>query len=283
MDAPDYASVGAGAAMYRLEGPCMDDSKLVEKFVDDGFVRVDDAFPRDVAEACREILWRESGCDPNDRTTWTRPVIRVGVRADPPFLSVGKSRRLVEALDEILGREAWVPLGGLGTFPIRFPSTENPGDTGWHIDVSYSLPEDDAGNFMHWRANVFSRGRGLLLLLLFSDVGPDDAPTRVRVGSHQMVARLLGRAGESGMRLEDLVASDFSGSGTCQIDEVVGAAGTAYLCHPFLVHSAQLHHGIQPRFMAQPPVLMHRSLELMSSPAASTNAVERAIRTALAG
>jgi hypothetical protein len=31
--------------------------------------------------------------------------------------------------------------------------------------------------------------------------------------------------------------------------------GTVYLCHPFLVHAAQIHRGSQPRFMAQPPLL----------------------------
>jgi hypothetical protein len=34
----------------------------------------------------------------------------------------------------------------------------------------------------------------------------------------------------------------------------LGAAGTVYLCHPFLVHAAQPHHGNTPRFMAQPPL-----------------------------
>jgi hypothetical protein len=27
-----------------------------------------------------------------------------------------------------------------------------------------------------------------------------------------------------------------------------------YLCHPFLVHAAQPHHGDRPRFMGQPPL-----------------------------
>lgn len=258
-------------------------SRRVEEFVDDGFVRVDEAFPRTLAEACREILWRASGCDPTDSSTWMRPVVRVGIRAEAPFLEVGKSPKLVEALDEILGADAWVPLGGLGTFPIRFPSTEDPGDTGWHIDVSYALPEDDAGNFMHWRADVASRGRGLLLLLLFSDVDADDAPTLVRVGSHQKMARLLQRAGDSGMRLQDMMESDFAGSGACRVASVVGAAGTAYLCHPFLVHAAQRHRGRAPRFMAQPPVRMRRALQTVATPGKEPNAVERAILQALDG
>jgi hypothetical protein len=33
-----------------------------------------------------------------------------------------------------------------------------------------------------------------------------------------------------------------------------GLPGDVYLCHPFLVHAAQPHHGTRPRFMAQPPL-----------------------------
>jgi hypothetical protein len=33
-----------------------------------------------------------------------------------------------------------------------------------------------------------------------------------------------------------------------------GDAGTVYLCHPFLVHSAQPHRVSRPLFMAQPPL-----------------------------
>jgi hypothetical protein len=33
-----------------------------------------------------------------------------------------------------------------------------------------------------------------------------------------------------------------------------GEAGTVYLCHPFLVHAAQIHRGSVPRFLAQPPL-----------------------------
>ena len=37
------------------------------------------------------------------------------------------------------------------------------------------------------------------MLFLFSDVGEDDAPTRIRVGSHLQIARELAPAGESGL------------------------------------------------------------------------------------
>ena len=34
----------------------------IEQFVLDGFVRVDEAFPSNLADACRRILWLATGC-----------------------------------------------------------------------------------------------------------------------------------------------------------------------------------------------------------------------------
>jgi hypothetical protein len=56
------------------------------------------------------------------------------------------------------------------------------------VDVSFGTEDPD---FLSWRANVASKGRALLMLFLISDVGEDDAPTRIRVGSHRDVARTL--------------------------------------------------------------------------------------------
>ena len=62
----------------------------------------------------------------------------------------------------------------------------------------------DTPDFMSWRANIHSRGRALLMLFLFSDVGENDAPTRIRVGSHVDIARQLAPAGEQGLTLREL-------------------------------------------------------------------------------
>jgi hypothetical protein len=63
----------------------------------------------------------------------------------------------------------------------------------------------------------------------------------------------------------------------------VGDAGTAYLCHPFLVHAAQIHRGTRPRFMAQPPLLWREGALNMSGAETDSSPVERAIRRALSG
>jgi hypothetical protein len=59
-----------------------------------------------------------------------------------------------------------------------------------------------------------------------------------------------------------------------------GEAGTAYLCHPFLIHAAQKHRGSVPRFMAQPPLHPAEPFRLHREDGAYSP-VEIAIRLAL--
>jgi hypothetical protein len=127
---------------------------------------------------------------------------------------------------------------------------------------------------------VTSKGRALLLLFLFSDVGPDDAPTRIRAGSHLDVARMLAPAGDDGLSLRQLAANHFDE--TIARPEVLatGEAGTVYLCHPFLVHAAQPHRGARPRFLAQPPLLPAQPV-LLDRTDGPSSPVEQAIRIAL--
>src|ERR671924_383472 len=115
----------------------------IAQFIEHGFVRIDDAFPCELAEEARAILWRDLPCREHD-----------------------------------------------------------PGDAGWHVDLSFpgeDCDPDEQQDFSAWRVNVISRGRALLMLFLFSDVGTQDAPTRIRVGSHMDMARFLEPAGEAGM------------------------------------------------------------------------------------
>ncbi|MCD7060238.1 phytanoyl-CoA dioxygenase family protein [Pelagibacterium xiamenense] len=245
----------------------------IDAFIADGFVRIDNAFSSETAAAARAILWRDTGCDPSDRTTWTRPVVRLGSYHDAPFREAANTPIVHAAYDQIAGEGRWLPPQGLGTFPVRFPSDEDPGDAGWHVDVSFGLENPD---FMEWRANVKSSGRALLMLFLFSDVGPDDAPTRIRIGSHGEIARQLLPYGDLGATLRQLSADGYAATSDCEETLATGPAGTVYLCHPFLVHAAQPHRGTEPRFMAQPPLVPTGEFD----PALPPSPVQIAIRKA---
>ena len=248
----------------------------IDTFVTDGFVKIENAFSADLAAQGRAILWRDTGCDPDDPSSWTKPVVRLGGYYDPPFREAANTPRLHAAYDQLVGQGRWIAPHGLGTFPIRFPSSETPGDDGWHVDVSFGLPEDDPNDFMSLRANVKSSDRALLMLFLFSDVGPQDAPTRIRKGSHAAIARQLLPIGEAGLTLRQLSADGYASTAECDEVSATGPAGTVYLCHPFMVHAAQSHRGTQPRFMAQPPLMPGGEFD----PALPPSPVQIAIRNA---
>jgi hypothetical protein len=255
-------------------------SDQIQQFIEDGFVRLDNAFPRELADEGRAILWRHTGCDPGDPTTWRKTVVWLGDYDQEPFRRAVNMPRLHAAFDRLVGKGRWEPRQSLGTFPVRFPSQEDTGDTGWHVDASFPGEGSDPNDFLSWHVNVNSRGRALLMLFLFSDVGEKEAPTRFRVGSHLDVAKMLEPAGEAGMSSRDLAGAV---SATVGRSEVIatGEAGTVYLCHPFLVHAAQINHGTQPRFMAQPPLRPTESFELHRSDSSSYSPVEIAIRLGL--
>jgi hypothetical protein len=233
------------AVESRMSGPFTVED--VDRFIRDGFIRLEAAFPRPLADECRRLLWAELELDPADPSAWQRPVIRLPGSDAPPFVEAANTPRLLAAFDQLVGPGRWHPRPHVGTFPIRFPSAENPGDAGWHIDGSYRV-----GDQLY--ANLWSRDRALLLLCLFSDVGPDDAPTRIRVGSHIDVPAVLRAAGETGMPF-DSVDGQLPHVHDRPLAWATGAAGDVYLCHPFLVHAATWpHRGTAPRFIAQPPL-----------------------------
>ncbi len=90
------------------------------------------------------------------------------------------------------------------------------------------------------------------------------------------MARFLEPGGESGLSHMSL-----DGMGADQpIALATGEAGTIYLCHPFLVHAAQMHRGSIPRFMAQPPLGLREAYRLHREDGAYSP-VEISIRQAL--
>ncbi len=73
-------------------------------------------------------------------------MVRLDGRVDPPFRAAANTSRLVAAFDRLAGVGRWSPLVGLGTFPIRFPHSEDPGDDGPFdfFDVSWRLANQTA-------------------------------------------------------------------------------------------------------------------------------------------
>ena len=245
----------------------------ISQFINDGFLKFEHAFSAELAQQGRNALWAAMGLSPDRPESWTKPVVRLGFMSGRPFLEAANTPILHQAYDRLVGPGRWISPTGLGSFPVRFPSPHDPGDAGWHVDMSFGT---DDPNFMKWRVNVMSQGRALLMLFLFSDTGSNDAPTRLRKGSHQQIARQLLPHREAGLSLAELAADGFASTAYCEEAVATGQAGTVYLCHPFIVHAAQPHHGTQPRFMAQPALLPKGAFDPVLPP----SPVQLAIREA---
>lgn len=126
----------------------------IERFVVDGFVRVDGAFHRDVAARVCERLYDEiAKTHPTfavgNPASWPGPVVRFPGSIADAFASELTSPRLETAFDQLVGEHRW-RRAGLGTFAVRFPHPVEPDDAGWHIDGSYTGPD---GTF--WAGDVY--------------------------------------------------------------------------------------------------------------------------------
>lgn len=218
----------------------------LDAFAADGFVKLTATVPRATADEARLRLWRAIGLSPDAPSGWHEPVVWASdLTGAGPFGELVRSEAVSTALDAVCGVGRWQPRGSLGNVPVRFPVTPSADDRGWHIDANTPHPDGS------W--TVTGRPHTLLLLTLLSDVGADDAPTRIRVGSHVDVARVLG---DAALTLEQLGRLVDDASTHRPVTYATGAPGDVYLVHPFTVHAADEHRGTVPRFMAQTPVLL---------------------------
>ncbi|MCP2362357.1 hypothetical protein HD597_009377 [Nonomuraea thailandensis] len=227
------------------------DSIDVEQFVRDGFAKLEGIVPREVGDAARALLWQRIGLSPDEPSGWTQPVVwTADLTGEGPFGQFMASPKLHAALDAVAGPGGWHRRGAVGNIPVRFPRVPPADDRGWHIDSNTMRADGTWG--------VSTRPGTLLLLVLFSEVGTDDAPTRIRAGSHRDMVKVL----EEGQVLDPMQMGPI-------FDEVgpdrplalaTGSPGDAYVVHPFTVHAAQEHLGTEPRFMAQMPVLLTKPL-----------------------
>ncbi|HKV18447.1 MAG TPA: phytanoyl-CoA dioxygenase family protein [Mycobacterium sp.] len=223
----------------------------VAAFVRDGFVKLERPALREAADEARAMLWRTIPPSPDDRTTWTEPVVwTADLSGAGPFGQLAHSPDLADALDDICGRGGWRRRRCLGNIPVRFPVRPGVDDRGWHIDAN--TPGSDGA----WA--VSGRPHTMLILVLLSDVGPQDAPTRIRAGSHRDAAEVLeGRPAAQAAEFGPLLDA---ASAARSVEYATGSPGDVYLVHPFCVHAADEHRGDDPRFMAQAPIELSEAL-----------------------
>jgi hypothetical protein len=140
------------------EGRALNETQI-QDFIEYGFVRIDEAFPRTLTERARAMLWRDTGCDPDDPASWTKSVIRLGMYSQSPFVDAANTPTLHAVFNQLVGTGGWLPCRAMGTFPVRFPSPDDPGDTGWHIDMSFDWEKPDFRRPRAWDCSPESAAR----------------------------------------------------------------------------------------------------------------------------
>ena len=131
-----------------------------ERFIRDGYLVVRSAFSKDLAEQCRRSAAQQLGIDLAGPNTWRGSVVR-GVPTGDCFRQAATAPRLIDAVSQLVNPDAWQVRPNLGAFVVRFPSEDDPGDAGWHIDSSFQPPGDS-----RWFVNYRSRERALAFVVL---------------------------------------------------------------------------------------------------------------------
>jgi hypothetical protein len=288
-------------------------NEQVQHFKEKGWVKVEQAYPREEALKVQDFLWNEllerHTVKRDDPSTWTQPVIRLGDYYES-VTDGCNTDRLTGAIEDLLGEDRW-QLGQTrhkamwGGFIINF-GPEVPG--GWHYDGS---------QFRHY---LDSWEQGLLLVCLFSDVRKGGSGTLVAEGSHHIVAKMLEKhpeglgLGEAIQEcnkhpwLAELVAghkaseskvgaslqekkeylSAFTESAykdpdgySLRVVETTGGPGDIVICHPFLYHAPSNNELGVPRFMCNRVAPTKERMKLNRENPADYSVVEQMIRSSL--
>lgn len=181
----------------------------IEQFIELGWVKLDEAFPREAALAAQDYLWNkleDRGVRKQDRATWTQPLIRINENYSTEEFQRCNTPRLADGIEDLVGAGRLVNRSvyretefqaAYGWWPVNFAlDADKPWDVpvkGWHWDG------------IHFRHAVDSPDQGLLCLCLFSEVGHRGGGTLIAEGSHKVVARLLSRH-PGGLEHKDAIA-----------------------------------------------------------------------------
>jgi hypothetical protein len=241
-----------------------------------GIIRVDNAFPADVADTITELIWsafnRRYGIERERPETWQRKFRKRAldrVSTAPVFDEI-LTDRLATTVDQVLGSGAWDWPTTWGDFLITFP---NAGSWtlptgGWHQDWSFATDCDPP--------------RWVKAFVFLNDVKPGGGGTLVVTGSHRLNSRYGGRqiVGDSGhvskadrrrvfgecsyfrdlrkygddqTRRHRFMARETSADGIAlQVVELTGRPGDVVLIHPWLAHTVAPNAATAPRFMRAP-------------------------------
>jgi hypothetical protein len=245
----------------------------IEQFITEGFCTLTGAFTAAQARAACETVWRrmesKRSIRASDPSTWP-DAYDIEEHLDGPDILACFTDRLVAGIEDLVGPGRWAGSRRWGFWPVNFRfGADLPGPCptwGWHVD----------GNW--FRHTIDCPRQGLLVIGLFTDVGPGHGGTIVSAGSHRRAARVLADhpAGLAHTELFDLVLTE----PLSRFHELTGAAGDVILGHPFLFHTRGFKRRGPPRLISNTEASLREPLRL-DRPDHDYSALEESIRRAL--
>lgn len=247
-------------------------SEQIEHFLRRGFIKIEEALPRDLALEWGARGWARIETDPDDVSTWRQT--RHHLPAEN-FLSVRENAPTVwQATQQLLGADwnhewQWgdsfiFNLGDNGSHAWVAPQNL---DKGWHKDGDF---------FRHF---LDSPEQALLTIVLWTDVAAQSGGTFLACDSVPIVARYLAEHPE-GVAPNDFPFTEMKRQ--CHdFEEATGRAGDVFLMHPFLLHTASLNQTRNQRIITNPPTSLSAPMNFSRANFADQSVVERAILNGL--
>lgn len=251
----------------------------VEHFLDNGYVTIEGAFPREVAQKYTGLAWERLGYAPDDPSTWVESKIHMPSMNKFPIKEFAP--KAWDAMCDLLGDESrinadkatWgdsfiLNLSFGADEPYREPS---PAAGGWHNDGDF---------FRHF---LDSPEQGLLTIVIWSDILPKSGGTFVATDSVPLVARHLAAHPEGILPTRESPISTGSHLiGECQeFLELTGKAGDVVLLHPFILHASSQNPSGRPRFITNPTIFLNEPMNFNRADPDDFSLVEQAVLNAL--
>lgn len=241
-------------------------------FARHGFVRIPGALTPEFVARVQEAVW--AGLQKLGRvsreedlpTTWRSEFNR---RSIDRIAGVELGPRLIEAVDQFLGRGRWRPVNTLGGMLLTFPSgpPEEWGlpSEGWHVDNDPRryLEQVDELMLFTFYSSVRPRGGGTLILsgspqlleCYLAALDGDSAPDLARIVDrlpnwHPRLAELMGRKAVRRGTVEEWMKRGVEVHGvSLRVVELTGEPGDAVLCHPSMLHAVSRNCSSSLRIM----------------------------------
>jgi hypothetical protein len=287
-------------------------SDEIEHFVEKGWIKITGAIPRELALEAQQQLWRiaeQRFGITEDRQSWKAPFYQLSENFRDGAFGRCSTPKLMDSIRALLGHgrldESYEREGiPFGWWPINLADGSN---EEWNVPT-HQWHWDG----LHFRPYVEHPDHGLLMFVLFSDIGHRGGGALLAEGSHKLVIQYLQHFSDGAIEykedalplidksnpwlaeltgnLSQQSASERIGtfmeqryvdnSGAhLRVVECVGGAGDVYLINPFIYRTGSQNHSAKARLMCNFPVPLKAKMVLTREDGSDYSILEQSIRS----